>query len=288
MPKNLPELFSTKSPKVYKNKKLNNANCGEFNLNDYQVYLHLISKIGGVDRVGKYLQPTQIKREYTLTAKEFSEMFDVPLNFCYGVLKKAVDKLMKNDITVEQTEGQGYWRINVCSMAKYNEKAGSITIKFTDDIMPYLAQVKEKFVLYNLKEISNFRSIYAIRLYELLQEYKTTGWMKKTVEQLREIFLVGNKFPMYADFKRFTFGHASKEINRNYHLNLKFKEIKEGRKIAIIEFSFKPVAVKTEINAITGEVRNIYDRNEKIIKQVNKRGREAKTIKDILKGITRF
>ena len=38
----------------------------------------------------------------------------------------------------------------------------NITFKFTDDIMPYLLQAKEKFILYNLKEISNFGSFYTI------------------------------------------------------------------------------------------------------------------------------
>lgn len=50
------EVIKSKTPKAYKNKKLNNANFGDFNHTDYQVFLHLVSKIGGVDKVGKYLQ----------------------------------------------------------------------------------------------------------------------------------------------------------------------------------------------------------------------------------------
>ena len=57
--KNLPKVLKSKTPKVYKDKKLNNANFGDFNHSDYQVFLHLISKIGGVDEFGKYLQPEQ-------------------------------------------------------------------------------------------------------------------------------------------------------------------------------------------------------------------------------------
>ena len=39
------DLTLSKSSKVYKNKKLNNANFSNFTHNDYQVFLHLISKI---------------------------------------------------------------------------------------------------------------------------------------------------------------------------------------------------------------------------------------------------
>ena len=76
---NLPLALQSKTPKAYKNKKLNNANFGNFTHNDYQVFLHLVSKLGGVDEFGKYLQPEQLKREHILSAKEFSEIFNTDI-----------------------------------------------------------------------------------------------------------------------------------------------------------------------------------------------------------------
>ena len=64
---NFPKVLQSKTHKIYKSKKLNNANFGNFTLNDHQVYLHLISKIGGVDEFGKYLQPERLQREHRLT-----------------------------------------------------------------------------------------------------------------------------------------------------------------------------------------------------------------------------
>ena len=110
----LSEVFDSKTSKVYKDKRLNNAHFSDFNHNDYQVFLHLITKIGGVDAYGKYLQPDQLQREHSLTAKEFSKLFNVSLSNCYGILKKAVDRLMKADIRIEKPDNQGFWRINVC------------------------------------------------------------------------------------------------------------------------------------------------------------------------------
>jgi plasmid replication initiation protein len=105
--------------------------------------------------------------------------------------------------------------------------------------MPYLAQVRQKFVLYNLREIGNFASLYTTRLYELLQEFKETGWMLKSVEQLREAFAIGNKLKLYSNFKRRTFEPACKEINDIYDIDLNFEEIKEDKKVTAIRFSFK-------------------------------------------------
>jgi plasmid replication initiation protein len=283
----LPKALRSKISKVYKNKKLNNANFGNFNHHDYQVFLHLVSKIGGVDEQGKYLQSEQLTREHVLTAKEFSEVFNVALANCYGILKRAVDKLMKTDISVEKTELNEVWRINVCSMAKYNKTEGSITIKFTDDIMPYLAQVRKKFVLYNLKEVANFGSLYTTRLYELIQEFKETGWLLKSVEQLREAFAVGQKFRAYKDFKLRTFGHACQEINDNYNMVLKFEEIKKGRKVVAIRFSFKPAVILSITDQKTGITKNIY-KKPKLQSEKKKREPGLSKLSEVLENQLSF
>jgi plasmid replication initiation protein len=281
-----PTVLTSKTPKSYKNKKLNNANFGNFNLNDYQVFLHLVSKIGGVNELGKYLQPEQLKREYVLSAKELSEVFNTDIRTCYRILKKAVDKLMKTDIKVERIELKEVWRINICSMAKYNKGNGYISVKFTDDIMPYLAQVKKKFVLYNLKEISNFGSLYTTRLYELIQEFKETGWVVKSVDQLREAFAVGNKFKAYRDFKIKTFAHACKEINDNYDMDLRFEEEKEGRKVVAVKFFFKKTLVHKVTNQKTGISKNVYQKPKLLAK--NKKGKVKQINSDILEGQLSF
>lgn len=267
-------VLKSKTPKVYKNKKLNTANFGNFTHNDYQVFLHLVSKIGGVDEEGRYLQPEMLEREHVLTAKEFSEVFNTDIHNTYGFLKKSVDKLMKTDLKVTRNESPQLWRINVCSMAKYNKKEGRILIQFTDSIMPYLAQVKQKFVVYNLKEISNFGSLYTTRLYELVQEFKDTGYIVKSIEQLREVFAVGDNFKKYNHFKIRTFDHACSEINLNYKMNLGYEEIKEGRKVIAIKFVFKKTRITKRYNQYKGIAKNVYEKPKLLIKK----GKSADTL----------
>lgn len=276
-------VLKSKTPKIYKDNKLNNANFGDFTHNDYQVFLHLVSKIGGVDKEGKYLQPEQLERSHTLTAKEFSEVFNTDIHNSYRLLNKACKKLMKTDLSITRNKNAEIWQINVCSMAKYNKKQGNITIKFTDDIMPYLSQVRQKFVLYNLREISSFNSIYTTRLYELVQQFKDTGCIIKSVEQLREIFAVGTKFKAYKDLKKITFDHACKEINNNYEMNLGYEEIKEGRKVIAVKFVFKKTRIHKVTNQKTGIEKNLY------IKPKQKTKKEIKTtIPVILEGQMSF
>jgi len=283
----LPKLLKSKTPKVYKNKKLNTANFGNFTHNDYQVFLHLVSKIGGVDKVGNYLQPEQLQREHILTAMEFSEVFNTDIDNSYRSLHKACKKLMKTSILLERIELNEIWEINVCSTAKYNKKEGRITVEFTDRIMPYLAQVRQKFVLYNLKEIANFGSLYTTRLYELIKEFQETGYMIKSVDQLREVFAVGSSFKMYNDFKRYTFEHACQEINDNYKMNLGFEEIKEGRKVVAIKFVFKKTRIHKVIDQKTGMEKNFYEKPKPNLK-VKKNKKTKRINSDVLEGQLAF
>ncbi len=257
----LPKVLHSKTLKAYKNKKLNTANFGDFTHGDYQVFLYLVSKIGGVDELGKYLQSENLQREHVLTASEFREVFNTDLSNCYKLLNKACKKLMKTSITLERIELNEIWEINICSTAKYNKKEGRITVKFTDDIMPYLAQVRQRFVLYNLKEIANFGSLYTTRLYELIQEFQETGWMLKSVDQLRKVFAIGdNKFKLYGNFKAKILNYACQEINDNYDMGLRFEELKEGRKVVAVKFFFKQTIITQITNSKTGKATNVYSK----------------------------
>ena len=278
----LVEIYKTRSLKTFKSKKLNNANFGDFTHNDYQIFLHLISKIGGVDKQGKYLQPKELQREHTLTAKEFSEIFNADIDNSYKVLKKAVDKLMKTDIKIERADNERVIRINVCSQAEYAKNEGHIIVQFTDSIMPYLSQMKQKFVLYNLKEIAKFRSLYTTRLHELIQEFKETGWVLKSVDQLRKIFAVGDKLQLYADFKKKTFKHACQEINDHYDMDMRFEEIKEGRKVVAVKFLFKKTLVHKVTNRKTGIEKNVYVKPKARIKK------KKESIPEVLEGQLSF
>jgi plasmid replication initiation protein len=259
------KLHKRKVPKVYKNKKLNNANFGRYNLNDYQTLLLLISKLGKTNADGTYKQDSELEREHLITAKEFHDAFGVAIDSCYRVLKNAGKKLMETSITLEKPELFVTQQINVCSKVEYQHKEGAIKIKLTDDILPYLAQVKKKFVLYNLKEVANFGSLYSTRLYELIQEFKDTGWLVKSVVQLREVFAVGKKFPLYANFKAKTFAHAIEEINSQYPtMKLRFEEIKEGRKVVSIDFRFTPSTIIEQYNPVTRQIVSVTSKPKQV------------------------
>lgn len=257
-------VHKRKVQKVYKNKKLNNANFGTYNLNDYQTFLLLVSKLGKSNTDGTYTQDVKLERTHTVTGKEFSEAFGIDLSGVYKVLQRAGKRIANTAITIERPELFETWEIPI-GVAKYNYKEGSLTVTFTEEILPYLAQVKKKFVLYNLKEVANFGSLYSTRLYELIQEFKDTGWLVKSVAQLREVFAVGKKFTKYNDFKTRTFAHAVDEINSQYPtMKLRFEELKEGRKVVAIDFRFTPSTTIEQYNPVTKQLVSVTSKPKQV------------------------
>jgi plasmid replication initiation protein len=81
--------------------------------------------------------------------------------------------------------------------------------------------------------------------------------MLKSIEQLREIFAVGNKLKPYNNFKQRTFDFACKEINSIYDIGLSYEELKEGRKVTAVRFSFKPTSIIKRLDQ-AGIAHNTY------------------------------
>lgn len=250
--------LKSKTKKVYKANKLNGAWFNSFNLNDYRVYLNAIALIGGEDTNGKYLQTDELKREYTLYAAEFSKQFNIPLNHSYEILKKAVVKLMKTDVRIEKPDLFTTTYINVCELAEYNSKEGNIRILFTTSVMQYLKQQigkNSQFTLYNLNEIVDLTSLYAVRLYELIQQFKS-GFIIYTIAQWREIFGISiEQYKLYGDLKRKVFMQALKEINNKTGYNVIMTEEKEGRKVVRVKFEYPPLNIYSGYDPKTGEFR---------------------------------
>lgn len=68
--------------------------------------------------------------------------------------------------------------------------------------MPYLLELKERFVQYNLGYILPLSSNYSIRLYQLLKEYEKLTRRTFTVKELQDLLQVPPSLKRYDNFKR--------------------------------------------------------------------------------------
>jgi plasmid replication initiation protein len=247
-------MATKKLAKVQKSNEMNQANFSDFSLSCYRVLLNLISQIQRHDAEGNQLSLPVVSRMCSLSASEYAKEFPSVANRAYEILKEATEKLLKTTFTTRSVRGN-VLKINVCSQAEYIDSEGRIDIEFTPNIMPHLAELGEKFTMYNLNEIAGFGSIYTTRLYELLIQFKITGELKISVADLR--FKLGciSIFKRYNDLKRFTIDHAVDEINSQWTLDIKYEEVKTGRTVSELVFKFKPTFTRKAYDPIKKKMR---------------------------------
>jgi plasmid replication initiation protein len=259
-------MTTKKLSKVYKSNELNESNFNDYNLSIYRVFLTVLSKLQRHDSNGDPLPLELISRECTLSAKEYEKLFPSVGNRAYEILQQAAKKLMKTSITLPY-DAKNIIEINACSSAVYKKSDGLINIRFTEEIMPHLKVLEGKFTMYNLSEIAGFGSIYTTRLYELLMQFKITGKLEISIPNLREKLACTKIFERYNNFKQRAIQHAVDEINSQWTLDLTYQEIKNGRTVTDLVFTFKPTFSRKAYDPVTKKLRTQLTRPRRKTKE---------------------
>ena len=153
-------------------------------------------------------------------------------------LKQFAKKILSKPLEVPTNDG---WVIfNWFEHIEYLRGHSKFKVSISKKLKPYLLELKERFVKYNLKYILPLTSNYSIRLYQLLKEYETLTRRTFTVSELQDLLQVPKSLIVYADFKRKVLQVAEKELIDNCDIFFEFEEIKEGRKVNEILFRIKP------------------------------------------------
>jgi len=178
----------------------------------------------------------EMPAEITIQASDYAYQWGINETNAYMQLKEARANLFERKIKMvingEVDELRWVYR------AKYADGQGYIKLSFSPDIKPYLSQLKSHFTSYRLTEVKSFKSGHAIRLYELLMQFKESGWYVENLHRLKEKFGVENNYDRWVDFKKNVIDIAVKEINLNTNYQVKYDAVRRGRKINQVKFYF--------------------------------------------------
>jgi len=155
-----------------------------------------------------------------------------------ATLKGLSDKSWWAVIDDKGTESLVRW----FSTLRTNKKSGKVTVKFHEDMMPFLlelakqAELGEYYTGYSLQYILPMSSQYSPRLYELLKSYQKNNreWFFE-IDELKRVMDCLN-YKNFNDFKRFALEPAVKEINEYTDLNVAYDTEKEGRRVTRVIF----------------------------------------------------
>ena len=189
------------------------------------------------------MNPKSDQQVFEFSVSEFVNQFpDVNADRAYIQIKSAIERISERWVKTE--DERHVTKFRWVSSQTYFKKEGRFKIALTNEIMPYLTQLKGQFTQYQLNHISGFSSVHAIRLYELFTQYKRLGERYVSVEDLKKWLQLEDKYDRYNNLNQRVLTPALSEINEKSDLFVKYEPIKKGRKVTGIEFSItyeKPV-----------------------------------------------
>ena len=122
----------------------------------------------------------------------------------------------------------------------YVNDKGMVVMYLNRNVISMISRLEANFTQYLLEQVSDFKSKYSIRLYELLIKYRDIGNSKKySIDELRgKLGLEDNEYSTMSNFKSRVLDIAIKEINKsdNTDIQIKYEQFKEGRAISHILF----------------------------------------------------
>ena len=189
-------------------------------------------------------------KELVIHASDYMNAFGVDRDAGYKSLKKAVMGLYQAEWGYHYINSKGnvvvrYERFT--QSAVYIENEATVKFMFANAIIPMLVELERNFTSYEIEQVANLQSRYAMRLFECLIRFKTSKTLTITLGELRFRFgLLDTEYKAMGDFKKFVLDLAVKQINTNTDLTVSYEQHKQGRTITGFTFKFKQKAkVKT-------------------------------------------
>ena len=145
--------------------------------------------------------------------------------------KRALRSLRDKSIEFEDEEGNWLY-CGFINQARYVAKKGVYEVEVSRDLMPYLVQLASQYTEYSLLVAISLKGKHSQRFYELCSQYKNRGTFGKTVKQLKDMFMLENKYPQLYLFKQKVIEAARKELKAAYDENqcdLWFDYVQDGR-----------------------------------------------------------
>ncbi len=217
---------------VTKSNDLIKANF-KFTLNEYRILMYAVSCVNPMSDV--------FPRVLNVDVRKMAKLFDIEINGLYSDIKDAIiRKFFKRELTInlgEEKKKLCHWLDSLT----YHDGSSLLELKFSEESIPMLSQLKGQFTNYHIEQIADMKSIYAIRIYEFcileVNRKRLNGcdfFIKVSV--LRQRLELEDKYKDYYDLKRRVLQKAKTEINKHSDLTIDFEEIKQGRAVESIKF----------------------------------------------------
>lgn len=184
-------------------------------------------------------------KPYIISIKGLAELLNVPASNIYRDIESITDDIISNPVYIrEEKIGKTirFIKIPWVTRCEYSSDIG-IAIELNEKLKPFLLNLKERYTQYTLQEILIMKSVYAIRIFEMLQSKIINKVLPKEgvdieilVKEIRECCDCEDKYPAFGNFKDKVIDKAVNEINRVTMYVVTYSYIKNGKSVIGIKF----------------------------------------------------
>lgn len=183
------------------------------------------------------------KTPLRIDALRYADAFDTTRQNAYILMKQSEETLFNRRFTYFDNEKKpikSRWLQDV----RYLDDEGAIEVCFTRLVVECITRLdgaEQFFTQYLLSQTANLKSVYAVRLYELLIQWKTAG--KTPLFELSlfrgQMGLNDDEYKIMGNFKLRVLDLAVNEINEKTDLTVSYTQEKKGRVIHGFKFVIK-------------------------------------------------
>lgn len=185
-------------------------------------------------------------KPYKITISELANLLGLKnSSSLYRDIKDMCEHIVAKPILI--SSGKSWKAFPWVSYCEYIDNTSTVTIKLNDELKPFLLELKERefYTKYAISNILQFKNIYTIRLYELLQVKLTgripmtssIGPLRLSVQEIREACECLDKYEKFGMFKASVIEPAVDEINSTTTYSVSYDCVREGRKVMYIDFT---------------------------------------------------
>lgn len=212
--------------------------------------------------LASYIRPEDKDfKEYVFSKRQLMDALEMG-EANYSHLKKDIKGLMER--VYEFKTDEGWLMVSAISSALYKERDDTITLSFDPKMRPYLLGLKESFTSAHLENFMGLRSLYALRMYELLKQREKLVYWRVQLPELRQMLVCENVMPMYGEFKRSVLLMTQDELREKTDIRFTFSEEKKRRAVVAIAFTIRHNPSKAE--------REELARQKRILREVDQAG----------------
>ena len=160
----------------------------------------------------------------------------------YYAVKQATKKMLSRVIEIqkETPEGLMWYAMPLIIGAKgFVEPKGDnfISVQFHQELKPYLLELKERYLQYDIRNLWGLSSVYSVRMYELLKQYEKIGKRFFALDDLKmKLAIQPMEYEKYNHFKDKVILKAQVDLANCTDITFNIEEHKQGRKVAGLMF----------------------------------------------------